>query len=35
MRICEEKIDVIVFNPRELSEEQKAFLAVIKKERIQ
>jgi len=35
MRICEEKIDVIVFNPRELSEEQKAFLAVIKKEKIQ
>jgi uncharacterized protein len=35
MRICEEKIDVIVFNPRELSQEQKAFLAVIRKERIQ
>jgi uncharacterized protein len=35
MRICEEKIDVIVFNPRELSEKRKAFPAVIKKEKIQ
>jgi len=35
VRKCEEKIDVIVFNPQELNEEQQAFLAVIKKERIQ
>jgi uncharacterized protein len=35
MKNCEEKIDVIVFNPRELSDEQQAFLTVIKKERIQ
>jgi uncharacterized protein len=35
MKQCEEKIDVIVFNPQELSEEQQAFLAVIEKERIQ
>lgn len=35
MRKCEEKIDVIVFNPQALSEEQQAFLAVIEKVRIQ
>jgi len=35
VRKCEEKIDVIVFNPQELNEEQQAFLAVIDKERIQ
>jgi uncharacterized protein len=35
MKICEEKIDVLVFHPQQLKEEQRAFLAVIKKERIQ
>ncbi len=31
---CEEKIDVIVMNPKNLTDEQKAFLNVIKMERI-
>lgn len=31
---CEEKIDVIVMNPKKLTAEQKAFLNVIKKEHI-
>jgi predicted nucleotidyltransferase len=34
MKKCEERIDVIVFNPQDLSDEQQAFLAVIEKERI-
>ncbi len=31
---CEEKIDVVVMNPKKLTREQKAFLNVIKKQRI-
>lgn len=31
---CEEKIDVVVFNPKRLTETQRAFLNVIKRERI-
>jgi predicted nucleotidyltransferase len=31
---CEEKIDVIVMNPKKLTKEQQAFLKVIKMERI-
>jgi len=30
---CEEKIDVVVMNPKQLTDEQKAFLNVIQKER--
>ncbi|MGH8579299.1 MAG: nucleotidyltransferase domain-containing protein [Gammaproteobacteria bacterium] len=32
---CEERIDVIVMNPRALSAQQAAFLETIRKERIQ
>ncbi|MBN2105271.1 nucleotidyltransferase domain-containing protein [bacterium] len=32
---CEEKIDVIVFNPNQLTKEQKAFFNSIEKVRIQ
>ncbi len=30
---CEEKVDVVVMNPKKLTEEQKAFLNVIQKEK--
>ena len=31
---CEEKIDVVVFNPMKLSKEQQSFLNIINRERI-
>ena len=34
-KYCEEKIDVLVFDPKRLTREQRAFLKVIKKKRIQ
>lgn len=34
-KYCEEKVDVLVFDPQKLTKDQKAFLKVIKKKRIQ
>lgn len=33
-KMCEEKIDVVVMDPRRLTEEQRAFLQVINKKKI-
>jgi predicted nucleotidyltransferase len=32
--MCEEKVDVVVINPKKVSQEQRAFLNVIKMEKI-